>query len=870
MNTPPRRRLARQAGLTLFASLLLLGGSVLSSVSWLGSAPAGASSAPPWEPDPDSVGGLVFYNSSGQVVTGGNITDSPIAAYVQGSSTVRTGDTVATLYGYLPVNGQPTSEWSGEQLGLTTIFPNPSAPAPLNASPLPLETGNSGDETLQTLEADFPNNDHSNDGYAGMYQLRLYTNAPHKTQTTVYDSADILISGSTWSVVFPQSATPTTTTLTASPAGPQPFGTQETLTATVSPSAATGTVQFEVNGTDIGSPVTVSGGTAQKQTSTLPVGTDNLSAVFTPTTGNDFSASTGTATFTVDPVKTTTSLSVSPPSPQPGGTQETLTATISPSAAPGTVQFEVNGTDIGSPVTVSAGTAQTQTSSLPSGTDSLSAVFTPSSSDYAGSTGTASFTVTAAATQTTLTVTPASPQQFGTNETLTATISPSTATGTVQFEDNGTNIGSAVTVSGGTAHTQTSTLPVGTDPLSAVFTPTIGNGFSSSTGTASFTVNPITTNTSLAVSPASPQFAGTPETLTATISPSAAPGTVQFEVNGNDIGSAVTVSAGTAHTQTSTLPVGTDSLSAVFTATTGSGYNGSTGTASFTVNQVTSTTTALSASPTSPQQFGTPETLTATISPSAAPGTVQFEVNGTDIGSPVTVSGGTAQTQSSTLPVGTDNLSAVFTPTTGSGFGGSTGTASFTVNPITTTTALAASPASPQFAGTPETLTATISPSAAPGTVQFEVNGADIGSPVTVSGGTAQTTTSTLPVGTDSLSAVFTPTTGSGYNGSTGTAPFTVNQVTSTTTSLSASPDSPQFIGTNVTLTATISPSAAPGTVQFVVNGINIGNPLTVSDGTAQLQTSNRCLPATTNSRRNSWRNRAAGSPHQPGRCPTR
>ena len=45
------------------------------------------------------------------------------------------------------------------------------------------------------------------------------------------------------------------------------------------------------------------------------------------------------------------------------------------------------------------------------------------------------------------------------------------------------------------------------------------------------------------------------------------------------------------------------------------------------------------------------------------------------------VSGGTAQFQTSSLPVGTDNLSAVFTPTSGSGYSGSTGTLSFTVNP---------------------------------------------------------------------------------------------------------------------------------------------------------------------------------------------
>ena len=195
----------------------------------------------------------------------------------------------------------------------------------------------------------------------------------------------------------------------------------------------------------------------------------------------------------------------------------------------------------------------------------------------------------------------------------------------------------------------------------------------------SYTVNAIQTATTLAVSPPSPVYAGTPVTLTATISPTAAAGTVQFEVDGSDFGSPVTVSDSTGVLHTTTLPVGTNSLSAVFTPSSDD-YAGSTGNSvSYTVNPVTSTATTLTASPASPQQYGTPETLAATVSPSAAPGTVQFEVDGTDIGSPVTVSGGIAHTQTSTLPVGTNTLSAVFTATSGSGFGGSTGTASFTV-----------------------------------------------------------------------------------------------------------------------------------------------------------------------------------------------
>ncbi|MGH3672117.1 MAG: Ig-like domain-containing protein, partial [Pseudonocardiaceae bacterium] len=55
------------------------------------------------------------------------------------------------------------------------------------------------------------------------------------------------------------------------------------------------------------------------------------------------------------------------------------------------------------------------------------------------------------ATTTSLTVSPVSPAGSGTVETLTATVAPAGAVGSVQFKDNGTNVGSAVPLSGGTA-----------------------------------------------------------------------------------------------------------------------------------------------------------------------------------------------------------------------------------------------------------------------------------------------------------------------------------------------------------------------------------------------------------------------------------
>ena len=63
----------------------------------------------------------------------------------------------------------------------------------------------------------------------------------------------------------------------------------------------------------------------------------------------------------------------------------TLTATETPATA-GTMQFFDGTSALGSPVTVNAGTATYATSSLAIGSHSLSAVFTPSSSAFIGST----------------------------------------------------------------------------------------------------------------------------------------------------------------------------------------------------------------------------------------------------------------------------------------------------------------------------------------------------------------------------------------------------------------------------------------------------------------------------------------------------
>ena len=103
--------------------------------------------------------------------------------------------------------------------------------------------------------------------------------------------------GGTYQVVS-GTATPTTTNLVVSP-NPATAGQTVTLTATVSPSSATGSVQFSTGGTAIGTPVTLnSSGVATTTTTFAAAGTEALSAAYTPT-GN-FSASSGPLSLPVN------------------------------------------------------------------------------------------------------------------------------------------------------------------------------------------------------------------------------------------------------------------------------------------------------------------------------------------------------------------------------------------------------------------------------------------------------------------------------------------------------------------------------------------------------------------------------------------
>jgi hypothetical protein len=261
----------------------------------------------------------------------------------------------------------------------------------------------------------------------------------------------------------------------------------------------------------------------------------------------------------------------------------------------------------------------------------------------------------------------------GQSVTFTATVaavSPGSGTpsGTVTFKDGSTTLGTG-TLSGGVATYSTSTLTVATHSITAVYGG--DTNFTTSTSSAlSQVVNQASTTTTL-TSSANPSLYGQSVTFTATVaavSPgSGTPsGTVTFEDSGNVIGTR-TLSAGQATYSTSTLTVGSHTITAVY----GGDTNFSASTSSVVTQLVqTHTQTSLTTYP-NPSVAGQSVTLTASVTSSTAPngpvtsGTITFYDGATQLGGPVSLnSNGVASYTTSTLAVGSHTITAVYSGST--------------------------------------------------------------------------------------------------------------------------------------------------------------------------------------------------------------
>jgi hypothetical protein len=198
-------------------------------------------------------------------------------------------------------------------------------------------------------------------------------------------------------------ATGTTVSLSAS-SNPIAAGSNITLTATVSPSTASGSVAFLSGSTTLGTAPIVNG-VATLTTAFPDTGDHFLTAAYTGTTSSG-SATSASLTLEVTSTNSTTTSLTAAPNPASLGQPVTLTATV-PAAASGQVTF-YDGTQVIGISSVGGGTAPFTTTTLAAGSHSLQAMFDNGANLAPSASGSLSLIVTEASASTGFTITPLS------------------------------------------------------------------------------------------------------------------------------------------------------------------------------------------------------------------------------------------------------------------------------------------------------------------------------------------------------------------------------------------------------------------------------------------------------------------------------
>jgi hypothetical protein len=358
------------------------------------------------------------------------------------------------------------------------------------------------------------------------------------------------------------------------------------------------------------------------------------------------------------------------------------------------------------------------------------------------------------------TVASATPSSYGQAVTFTTTITASVPsgtapTGTVSLKNGNTLLGSG-NLSGGVFALSTSSLPVGANSISVIYSGDAN--YQPHTITLTQTVQQGSTKVTLGSS-ANPSFDGQSVTFTTTVASGTSnmpTGTIKFGDGNSVIGTSTLNASGVATFTTSTLAVGTHTITAAY-----SGDSNFSPTNSPVLSQVvqqsnSGTTLASSLNPSTESQsilFTASVTSSAAVAPT---GSVRFMDGSTQLGVANLSSGGTATFSIASLAAGTHSITAVYSGDNNND-ASTSNVLSQVVQKANTATAMTSTPAQP-FVNQQVTFTATVTPSMAgipTGTVTFTDGTAQLGAAALNGNGVASFSIATLAVGVHSITANY-------------------------------------------------------------------------------------------------------------------
>ena len=430
-----------------------------------------------------------------------NVTVAPVTMVgIKGRCTIYTygrpaGSSGEVLFGQVTVDVVPGSDLTIDVGGPTLTVASPAANSAFTAGPITVSGTATDDQevtsvTVNGMAATLSSTNNPNDPRQVSFAATIpLSNGANQISTIATDN-----SGKTASDtrnVYLDSQDPT---VTWSPAGgtiyPTPGNITVSGTATDNLGISTITVNGAVVYTTPGTPQTA---VNFSRVLSLNGGTHQLTVVVKDLGNRTI---TETRTITVIAPESTTVVTTSP-NPSVSGQNVTLAATVSAAGdatgtPTGSVQFKVDGVLLGT-MLLSGGSASFTTSSMAIGNRSISAVYS-GSSIFLGSTGTTSHAVNKVTTSTAI-ASNLNPSTYGQSVTFTASVTSvapgsGTPSGSIQFKQNGLNLGPPAGLSGGVASKVVTGLTAGTTDIEAVYSGSAT--YDGSTGTLTQTINKAT------------------------------------------------------------------------------------------------------------------------------------------------------------------------------------------------------------------------------------------------------------------------------------------------------------------------------------------------------------------------------------------
>jgi hypothetical protein len=639
-----------------------------------------------------------------------------------------------------------------------------------------------------------------------------------------------------------------TVTTLSSDANPLSAGATLHLTATVTlaqgataDGALTGQVTFTDGGTPLSNPIAIdASGHAMVAVSSLAVGTHTIVATYNGAT--NYAASTASVlNQQVQQTATAVTLNTSAANLL-AGKPVSLTASVTSSTGvpTGSITFNDGATVLGTAALSGQGGATLTINSLPVGTNSITATYSGDANYTSNSSSPLTETVSLAQPIVTLSG-PANAVDVGSSVLLTGTLSGPgvTPTGTLSVMDGAAILASQTLAANGRFSFSTSSLALGTQTLSVVYSGDSDNTPATS-GAISVTIQQAPTATALSTS-TNPGTVGQSITLTASVASESTgvSGTVSFTDGATVLGGAPLTAGGTVSLTLPALGFGVHSITASYSGDASHAASASAVLSERMIEPATATLT----SNVNPAIAGMDVDLAAAVAASGGQtptGIVVFSEAGQTLGSATLNSAGVAFLHTSALSVGQDAITATYAGD--SNVAAISASVTETIVSATTQVGLSSSTQLATY-GSGISLNATVTSNGMPptGQVTFTDNGAPIGNTAVNSQGAATLAISTLAPGSHNIVAE--------YPGDARTAPASstaLNIVVKQATSLSVtSSANPAFTVSPITLTATLAATGgatASGTITFSDGSNAIGTASLNGRGVASLTLSS--LPA--------------------------